>query len=63
MKFSKTAMYEVAYTHGLFVIPKANTLKTKPSFVGMMGLYTGFSEGKDYNLEMCGGRDHLDVNG
>ena len=30
-------------------------------FVGMMGLETGFSEGKDYNLAMCWAHDHLDA--
>ena len=43
----------------LFQPAKVKSIKTGPSFVGVMRLVTGLSERKDYSLEMFGARDYL----
>ena len=46
----------------LFRPAKVKSIKTGPSFVGIMRLVTGLSEGKeDYSLEMYGTCDYLDL--
>ena len=54
-------VFETSCTRDSFVTSKTDSLKKKQSFVGMLGLETGFSEGNDYNLEMCGTHDHLNT--
>ena len=44
----------------LFRPAEVKSVKTGPSFVGVMRLVIGFSERKDYSLEMYGARVYLD---
>ena len=48
-------------TSGVVLKLFLKSIKTGPSFAGVMRLVTGLSEGKkDYSLEMYGARDYRD---